>query len=125
MRWLDSLFGRPHGRRGRTPSTARLAVEALESRHLLDATPNQAYVAKVLRDLLRRDPDPAALARFASALDRGASRTTVALAIQATPEFRQVQIRQLVQQFLRREPTPPEFVGFSQFLGEGGTPEQL
>src|SRR5712692_2145361 len=83
MQWLDS-----HNRTKRRQLTPRLYVETLESRNLLDAAVSLGFVAQTYRDLLHREADAGGLAAFSTALENGtATRSTVALAIQGSPEY--------------------------------------
>src|SRR5262245_16932159 len=73
-------------RRLRTRLQARLGLEPLESRCLMDAN-NTAFVMKAFQDLLGRAPEPGASAFFTGVLDQGAPRTQVVLTIENSTEY--------------------------------------
>jgi hypothetical protein len=87
-------------------------------------TPNQQYVAAVYQLLLHRAPDPGAAA-WVNALNQGISRASVVLAIESSTEYRGLVVQSLFQRFLHRAADPAGLQAFVNFLGTGGTVEQV
>jgi hypothetical protein len=90
-----------------------------------DPTPNEAYVMQLYQDLLQRPADSGGLTYWSGLLDRGASRPSVALGIEQSPEYRQDEVQALYAQYLHRNADTTGLVVFSNFLAHGGTLEQV
>jgi hypothetical protein len=86
---------------------------------------NQRFVLQLYRDLLGREADQSGLAAFSAALDRGATRGQVVLAIEASPEYRANVVQNFYGLFLYRPADPGGLNASDQFLATGGTDEQL
>jgi uncharacterized protein (TIGR03118 family) len=88
-------------------------------------TPNQHFVAQLYRDLLHREADAAGLAAWTGLLNQGTSRMQVALGIESTPEYRNVQVQAAYSLLLHRSADPGGLSAFTNFLTTGGTVEQM
>jgi cyclophilin family peptidyl-prolyl cis-trans isomerase len=86
---------------------------------------DQGFVNALYEDLLNRAPDPAGAAAALGALNRNASRQSVAAAILNSVEFHDDLIAGLYQQFLHREPDPFGFNLCTQALLNGASEESL
>jgi uncharacterized protein GlcG (DUF336 family) len=96
------------------------ALEALEARDLPDATGDRLFINQAFRDLLRRDADPAALSLYGGALGQsGLNRGGVALAIEASPEFRAAEVQGLYGVFLGRAADPAGVAAFNAVIDAG------
>ncbi|HEV3082905.1 MAG TPA: DUF4214 domain-containing protein [Gemmataceae bacterium] len=105
---------------------AHLVVEPLESRELLDAATTANFVSKIYPDLLNRPADTAGLNVFGAALQAGQlTRPAVVTAIEASPEYRTGLVQGLYSQLLHRSADAAGLTAFTNFLGFGGTPEQV
>ncbi|HEV3447868.1 MAG TPA: DUF4214 domain-containing protein, partial [Gemmataceae bacterium] len=112
-------------RRQRNEQTS-LIVERLESRELLDAASTLTFLNKVYPDLLNRPADTAGLNVFSAALQAGQlTRPAVVAAIEASSEYRTGLVQGLYSQLLHRSADPAGLTAFTNFLGLGGTPEQV
>lgn len=89
-------------------------------------TANQNFVSQAYLDLLNRPADPTGLSVYSMALDNSSlTPTQVAADIENTDEYRGVDVQNGYQLLLDR---PADSLGFSSgvnFLGSGGTVEQL
>jgi trimeric autotransporter adhesin len=85
---------------------------------------NERYVAQLFRDLLQRPVDPGSLASWAGTLDRGGSRSQVALALEQSQEYRTALVQSWYRAVLHRSADPSGLAGTLQFLAAGGTDEQ-
>lgn len=88
-------------------------------------TPTQKFVAQVYRDLLKREVDADGLAFWNNILAAGATRTQVVLGIEASQEFKQMQVRDLFQKYLKRDADANGLAFFSGALLGGATPEDV
>lgn len=70
------------------------------------ASPNQAFMLAVYRDVLERAPDRSGFDFWVSQLDAGVSRATVATAFWLSPEHRGVQVDTFYRLLLQREADP-------------------
>jgi len=105
---------------------ARLMLEPLESRELLDAATTANFISKIYPDLLNRPADTAGLNVFGAALQAGQlTRPAVVTAIEASPEYRTGLVQGLYSQLLHRSADAAGLAAFTNFLGLGGTPEQV
>jgi uncharacterized delta-60 repeat protein len=86
---------------------------------------NQRFVAQAYLDLLGRPVDGAGLAQWSGLLDRGTSRTQVALDIEFSPEYTGRTVNALYAQYLHRTADPGGLSNSVNFLRSGGTIEQL
>ncbi len=84
-----------------------------------------AYVTKVYRDLFDRDPDPAGLAGWTTALAQGTAYGEVANGITYSREFRASLIRSSYQRYLGREPDAAGLEGWLQEMDRGLHIEQM
>jgi hypothetical protein len=89
-----------------------------------DAT-TRRYVAQVYRDLFNRQPDPAGLATWATALANGTPRVAVANAITYSTEFRTGLIRGSYQRYLGREPDAAGLATWLAAMERGWTVSQI
>jgi hypothetical protein len=64
------------------------------------------FLTQLFADLLQRTPDAAGLASLGGQLAGGASRAQIALAVQASPEFRQSMVQANFARFLGRPADP-------------------
>jgi hypothetical protein len=87
-------------------------------------TANQLYVAQLYQDLLGRSADAAGLTAWSGLLDQGVSRSQVAHALAASPEYRADEVESLYRQYLHREADATGLADFSRLLANGGTVEQ-
>ncbi|HLJ97437.1 MAG TPA: DUF4214 domain-containing protein, partial [Gemmataceae bacterium] len=85
----------------------------------------QRFVSQVYQSILQRPPDPGGLDTWTAALQQGASRAQVALAVQQSQEARIDQVQGLYQQYLHRHADPSGLQSFVSFLHNGGTLEQV
>src|SRR5262249_50875001 len=76
-------------------------------------------------DLLGRAPDLAGLDAFSHALDSGASRNSVALAIINSLEFNRAFVGAQYEHFLGRKATTAEIDPWVKFVNAGGNFDQL
>src|SRR5258708_38791451 len=114
------------GKQGNELRQAHLLVEPLESRELLDAASTANFVGKIYPDLLNRPADTAGLNVFSAALQAGQlTRPAVVAAIEASPEDRTGLVQGLYSQLLHRSADAAGLTAFTNFLGLGGTPEQV
>jgi uncharacterized repeat protein (TIGR01451 family) len=88
-------------------------------------TANQAWVAQAYRDLLFREADMGGLNFYSSQLDNGASRFQVALALQASSEYRTALIQQDYLNLLQRNVDPQGLNFYLNFMAAGGTSDQV
>lgn len=85
-------------------------------------TPSDQFVSQLYRDLLNREPDAEGLAFYSNLLDQGKlDRLQTALAIESSPEFKNLVVTDDYEEVLRREPDPAERTAALQFLNQGGT----
>jgi hypothetical protein len=82
---------------------ARLMLERLENRELLDATPAQ-FVTGLYYDVLHRSPSPAELAAWTGVLSAGHTRGELATGFVTSGEYRFDLIRHYYNALLGREP---------------------
>ncbi|HEX7449362.1 MAG TPA: TIGR03118 family protein [Pirellulales bacterium] len=88
-------------------------------------TPDTRWVNEIYGDLLGRAAEPGALRFWGNQLAAGDSRAQVALAIEATAEYRGDEVNHLYVHYLHR-PTDPGALSFgTTFLASGKTIEQL
>jgi uncharacterized delta-60 repeat protein len=87
--------------------------------------PNQRFVSQVYLDLLQRPADAPGLAFWAGLLDAGVSRSQIVQGIEASPEYRALVLQGLYGRLLNRPADPAGLSGGLDFLGRGGTAEQL
>jgi hypothetical protein len=86
----------------------------------------QRFVAQVYQDLLHRAADSNGLTNFTNALASGAlTRYQVVQIIIGSPEYRWGVVRRLYSTLLNRAPELTALNGWTAFLGQGGTEEQL
>jgi hypothetical protein len=89
------------------------------------ATPSQRYMAQVYLDLLERPADFTGLAHWSGLLDEGVSRFAVVLAMEASPEYRAVEVRNLYRRYLHRDADAEGLGAWVTFMLEGGTAAQV
>jgi hypothetical protein len=88
--------------------------------------PNQRFVAQVYQDLLGRTVDPNGLAFWGGLLDAGIlTRAQAVQQIEGSLEFHIVEVNSAYQAILQRSADPAGLNTFVQFLGQGGTVEQV
>ena len=76
-------------------------------------------------DLLQRTVDATGMASWTAALSQGVSPVQIAGAIEASPEFRSVEVRNLYMTLLHRAADPSGLSVYTAFLASGGTVEQV
>jgi sugar lactone lactonase YvrE len=89
------------------------------------ADPNQNWLTQVYADLFHRALDASGLATWSALLKQGASRTQVALLIEASLEYRSDIIEALYTRLLDRPADATGLNAFATFLGKGGTTSQV
>jgi hypothetical protein len=88
--------------------------------------PDQRFVAQVYQDLLGRTVDPNGLAFWGGLLDAGIlNRAQAVQQIETSLEFHIVEVNSTYQAILQRPADPAGLNTFVQFLGQGGTVEQV
>ena len=86
---------------------------------------SQRFVAHAYLDLLKRTADPAGLGYWSHLLDQGmATAEEVVADIEATPEYRAIEVQQVFGLLLNRAATSSELNAYGTFLASGGTVEQ-
>jgi hypothetical protein len=103
---------------------ANVSIGAYEPQFASTATPNQVFVENLYEVLLNRPTDPGSVF-FTRELDGGVSPTTVVLQIESSQEYRSDQVNLLYQRYLHRNADQGGLQGFVNFLGNGGTMEQV
>jgi hypothetical protein len=86
---------------------------------------NQRYVTSVYSDLFGRVPDPAGLAGWTAALNRGTPRVAVANAITSSAEYRSKLITGSYNHYLGRTPDPAGLASWLGAMGRGLTIAQM
>src|SRR5262249_41123204 len=103
----------------RSASTATLAVAETDGTH------TDRWLAQVYLDLLHRQIDDGGLTYFDGLINQGVSRTQVVQAIESSGEYRTNMVQSIYQRYLRRAADPSGLATWVNFLGSGGTDEQL
>jgi hypothetical protein len=88
-------------------------------------TSDQRFVSELYRDLLQRPVDQGSLNFWNNLLNLGLPPVFVAMGIESTPEYEQIQVRSLYQQYLHRQPNSFELNLGTSILLSGNTPEQF
>jgi uncharacterized delta-60 repeat protein len=89
-------------------------------------TANQRFVTQLYLDLLGRPADPAGLTFWSGRLDQAVTtRGDVVLAIENSPEYRTQVIEDLYSRLLSRTADSSGLATWGDFLGRGGTADQL
>jgi hypothetical protein len=88
-------------------------------------TANQRWVNQIYQDLLNRPVDSSGLATWAGALDQGASRTQIALDIEASGEYLTDVVQGYYLKYLHRAADPGGLNSWVSFLQAGATFEQV
>jgi hypothetical protein len=104
-----------------TPAAAVLTLTAAPP----DTATARAYVTRVYRDFLRRDPDQTGLDGWARQLGQGATRTQILLGIQGSVECRTNTVNSLFQELLGRNADATSLNTLVSLLGSGTTIEQV
>jgi uncharacterized protein (TIGR03118 family) len=86
---------------------------------------NARFVDQVYQDLLNRQADPAGLAAWTGALDRGVTRAQVVAGIESSTEYQTVVVQKAFQQFLHRPADAAGLNAWVNFLQQGHTVEQM
>ena len=115
---------RPTRRRSPAPTKARLGLEKLEDRYVMDAA-GTAFVVKAFNDLLGRPAEPAAVNYFSGLLDQGTSRTQVVLTIENSPEYLKGYADAAFSTYLNRPADPAGEAYAIQLLSSTGSPDAL
>lgn len=100
-------------------------VFAADTASLLFPFRYQAFIKQAYRDLLGRDPEPAALSNWNNFLSQGGSRLDMARSVDQSQEFRHLLVRNLYVRLLRRQADTAGENGWVSFLNGGGTIEEL
>jgi uncharacterized protein (TIGR03118 family) len=85
---------------------------------------NDRFIAQAYNDLLQRPVDGAGLTFWNGQLNQGLSRQQIAAAIEASTEYRGVEVRNLYSQLLHRAVDPAGMTFFTNLLASGTTVEQ-
>jgi hypothetical protein len=125
-----------HGR-----SSAKLRVEELEKRELLDAASGMRptireagpapifdqsnFIAGLYYDLLHRQPQEAEVAAWNSALGAGVSKVQVVQGFESSDEYLLDQVQEDYQTFLGRNADPAGAQAWLQALKQGTSPQDL
>jgi len=89
-------------------------------------TPSNArWVNQLFVDVLGRTPDAASLATYTGLLGSGATRTSAALTLLTSTEYRSALINSYYQRFLRRAATPAETSFWMPMFAAGFTDEDV
>jgi uncharacterized delta-60 repeat protein len=115
-----SAFGEPSVQDNDPSDSVVARYLAVDTRPL-----SQRFVASLYQDLLQRPAEAGGLTFWSGLLDQGASRFDVARAIQNSPEYREVLVRDAYRRLLLRLPDASGQATWTQFLAQGGTEEQL
>src|SRR5262249_19465758 len=104
-----------------------LASDFALARYLTDniGSPNQRFVEQLYWDILRRPVDSSGLASWSGQLDQEMSRTQVVTAIQSSPEYHGLVVRDLYTLVLGRAVDTSGLTTWVSFLNQGHTAEQL
>lgn len=92
---------------------------------VVDPARATTFVQQVYRDVLRREPEAAALAGWSTALAQGTSRGAVAAAVTAGAEYRSRLVGDAYTRYLGRAAEPGALSGWVAELGRGLTLQQL
>jgi hypothetical protein len=117
--WLQQLQA---GLGEKQVEAAFLASNEYFSRHAGSALP---WLKGVYQDVLGRAPDPAGRNAWSQALQAGASRDAVALAIVDSPEADSRLVTAAYLDLLRRNPDPPGLATSVEALQQGLAPSEL
>jgi predicted outer membrane repeat protein len=105
-------------------SRTKPSIGAFEPQWSGTPSANQAFVDSLYEILLDRPADMTATV-YVNQLNHGVSPTTVALEIENLSEYRADQVQLLFQRYLHRSADSKTLIGFTNFLGSGGTLEQV
>src|SRR5260370_28729440 len=108
--------------RNRQWPRARMELEWLEKRELLNATDE---VKAFYKDVLSRPPDISGLSQWTKLLDDGTSPTAVALAVVQSHEAHADFVQQAYQHILGRIVDPLGLANFTAYVDAGGLPQQI
>jgi hypothetical protein len=100
------------------------SIGAYEPELAATASANLVFVESLFEALLNR-PAGAGAAGFVAELNGGMAPVTVVLQIEASLEYRMDQVQALYQHYLHRNADAVGLQGFANFLGQGGTLEQV
>jgi hypothetical protein len=100
------------------------SIGAYEPQYLPGASLNQIFVENLYETLLGR-PGDAGAAGWVSPLNQGLSPTAVIVDIENSVEYRNIEVQNLYQHYLHRAADAGGLQGFVNFLGTGGTVEQV
>ena len=128
-RWLRRFFGRLSNRSFRSRSLhlpfTSLRVEALETRLVMAASLNQAFIASAYQVLLGRAADPSGLSFWSQQLNQGVTATSVVSEITDSTEYKTRELTQFYQEYLHRNPDQAGLTYWFQQLDAGTTWEQV
>jgi uncharacterized repeat protein (TIGR01451 family) len=88
-------------------------------------TADQRFISELYRDLLGRPIDAGGLAHWSAMLAGGASRSEIAAGIEASQEYREVEVKGLYQRYLHRDVEADALAYWTQFLASGHSLEDL
>ncbi|HVX11763.1 MAG TPA: DUF4214 domain-containing protein [Pirellulales bacterium] len=88
-------------------------------------TPNERFVTALYLALFDRHVDAGGLTFWSNQLANGASRTQVALWLEASTEYLTVEVNAAFERYLQREADPAAVTNFVTLLQHGATLEQL
>jgi hypothetical protein len=101
-----------------------VSIGAYEPQYASTASANQAFVEDLYEVLLGRTADAGATS-WVGFLDQGALPSAVAQGIENSTEYRALQVQALYQRYLHRSADASGLQAFVDFLGNGGTLEQV
>jgi uncharacterized protein (TIGR03118 family) len=91
---------------------------------LTPATANARFLGQLYNDLLQRALDTAGLTFWTGMMNQGANRQQIAAQIEASLEYRGVEVRNLYSQLLHRAVDPAGMTFYTNLLASGTTFEQ-
>ncbi|HLJ98149.1 MAG TPA: DUF4214 domain-containing protein, partial [Gemmataceae bacterium] len=100
-------------------------AKAYPTGNFYGTTPNEHLVMQMYQDLLQRTVDATGMAAWTAALAQGSSPVQIAQAIEASSEFRTVEVQNLYTTLLHRAADPSGLSVYTAFLAGGGTIEQV
>jgi hypothetical protein len=103
---------------------ANLSIGAFEPQFVLGTSANGLFVESIYETVLNRRADPAA-AGWVAFLNQGGSAFNLIVAIESSTEYRIIEVQSLYQRYLHRQADMGGLQVFVNFLGTGGTVEQV
>jgi hypothetical protein len=104
--------------------TGNPSIGAFEPQFALGTSANGLFVESIYETVLNRTADPGA-AGWVNFLNQGGSAFNLIVTIENSTEFRSTVVQNLYQRYLHRQADPGGLQSFVNFLGAGGTVEQV